>query len=459
MPSPSLQTLAARGPRWLRLGGAALIACAALSPAAALDLTEAYRLALDNDATVRAARAAAEAQRERLPQARAQLLPNIGASAARAHNDLTRTQANILGQPVTSDERYYSKNANLTLRQPLYRPALWAALEQARAVVADADATLQAELDNLGPRVASAYFETLYAHDQLALVREQVRVAQIQLDAAVKAWQAGTGTRTDVDEVQARLDLLRADELRARQQLDFTRHGLRALIDREPDALAVLDPQLLVLSPPQPLDLDAWVAKAEQGNPTLQALRARVQVAEQEVRRAQAGHLPTLDAYAQVTHSASENVTTPSSRYTNRSVGVQFNLPLYAGGGVNSATRQAMAELTRAQETLQATRRDLGVRLHREYRAITEGIERVRALERAVAAAEQAVISNQRSYEAGVRTVLDVLNAQQQRQTALRDLAQARYEVLLARVRLMALAGENVEAEIERINAALRAQP
>lgn len=448
--------LPGRWPRWL---GATAIAIA-LWPcvpqfAVAMDLITAYRLALENDATLRAARAAADVQRERLPQAQAQLLPNLTVSAARSYNDITRTQANLLGRPVTTDEQYYSHNGTLTLRQPLYRPALLAGVEQARALVADADATLQAEVQNVASRVTGAYLESLFAQDQLDLVRQQIRVARVQLDAAQKSWQAGTGIRTDVDEIQARLDVLLADELKAQQQIDLTRRQLEVLTGTLPQPLHRVDPARLALSDPEPATLAAWLERAEQHSPELQALRARSEAARHEVDRARATHLPTLDAVAQIARSASENVTSPSSSYTNRLIGLQFTLPLYAGGAVQSAIRQALAELTRTQEALEAARRELGVRVHREYRAVVEGVRRVRALERAVASAELVVTSNRRSYEAGTRTVIDVLNAEQQKQVALRDLAQARYEYLIARVRLAALAGDSVEQTILDINAAL----
>ena len=159
-----------------------------------------------------------------------------------------------------------------------------------------------------------------------------------------------------------------------------------------------------------------------------------------------------LDAVAQVTRSASENVTTPSSRYSNRALGLQLNVPLYAGGYTSSIVRQAVAEQTRAEEMLEATRRDLGLRLHREYRGVTEGVAKVGALEQAVRSAEQLVKSTRRSFEAGSRTLVDILNAEQQLQSTRRDLAQARYLYLISRVRLQALAGGDKEAAITELN-------
>ena len=452
MLTPLLAPLVRRPLPWL------LWALLAAPAAHGMGLAEAHRLALQNDATLRAARAAADVQRERLPLAQAQLLPNVALGASRVYNDLSRTASDFLGRPQRIDEQYPSYNATLSIRQPLYRPALRAGVEQARSVVADAEAVLAAETNRLAERVTAAYLEALLNQDQLELVLKQQQVALRQLDAAEKAWRVGTGIRTDIDEIQARLDLLRADELRARQAHDMARRQLENLTGVSASTLWPLAPERLVLEPPQPSTLAEWQAAAEANSPELAALRARRDAARQEIERARAGHLPTLDTVAQITRSASENVTTPSSSYTNRLIGLQLNVPLYAGGAVDASVRQAVAELTRVEETLEATRRDLGLRVHREFRAVTEGVARIRALEQALRSADQVVTANRRSYEAGTRTVLDVLNAEQQRQSVLRDLAQARYEYLLARVRLVSLAGSDVQAEIAAIDAALAGQ-
>jgi outer membrane protein/protease secretion system outer membrane protein len=176
------------------------------------------------------------------------------------------------------------------------------------------------------------------------------------------------------------------------------------------------------------------------------------------VSKAQAGHLPTLDAVAQWSNSGSENITRINSRYESKSMGVQLNIPLFSGGYVNSAIRQAVAEQTRAEETLEALRRDLGVRVHKEFRGMTEGVLRVRALEQAVRSAEQMLKSTQMSLKAGTRTQLDVLNAQQQYTLALRDLAQARFVYLMSKVKLAALVGDDAQASVEQVNAALSGQ-
>ena len=157
----------------------------------------------------------------------------------------------------------------------------------------------------------------------------------------------------------------------------------------------------------------------------------------------------------QVSQSGSENVTATSSSDSTRSLGLQFNLPLYAGGATSSTVRQAVAGRTRAEEALEALRRDLHLRLYREFRGVSEGVNKVQALEQAVASAQQLVKSNRRTFEAGGRTLVDILNAEQQLQTAQRDLAQARYGYLISGVRLRALAGFDKLQSIVDVNQAL----
>jgi outer membrane protein/protease secretion system outer membrane protein len=145
-----------------------------------------------------------------------------------------------------------------------------------------------------------------------------------------------------------------------------------------------------------------------------------------------------------------------NSRFENKTIGLQLNIPLYSGGYVNSTIRQAVAEQTRVEESLEALRRDLGVRVHKEYRGVSEGVMRVKALEQAARSAEQMMKSTQMSLSAGSRTQLDVLNAQQQFTLALRDLAQARLVYLLSRVRLASLVGDDAMVSVEQVNGSLR---
>ena len=422
----------------------------------AMDLQQAYEAAQANDAGIRASRAVAEAEREVLPQANAQRRPNVSLSASRNHNDLTSKTKSVLGQPVTNEDKYYSGNSSLTVRQPLYRPYLNALVRQAKAQVEGAEATLEREEQTLASRVGEVYFDALLADDQLSLVSAQKTTYFAQLDAARKRLAAGSGTRTDIDEAQAQLDMTLAQELEARQNVDYTRRRLEVLTGGTIDTLAKLDIQRFVPTVPVPESLEAWTDRAERASPELQALRAQWEAARQEIEKAKSGHKPTLDAVAQWSRSTSDSVTSINSRYDNKTIGLQLTIPLYGGGYVSSTVRQAVASAERAREMLEAARRDLGVRVHREFRGVTEGVLRIRALQQAVLSAEQAVISNRRSFEGGSRTMLDVLNSEQQKTLAQRDLAQARYVYLVSRMRLQALAGDSRDISVSEANSWLR---
>jgi len=439
------------------------LACALASAAGAswaqapvMDLKQVYQAALEQDATIRASRAAADSGRERLPQARAGLLPQISASAGRNNNNLDTTAPNILGTPVTTNDKYLSDNKTVQLRQPLVNMQRWLQFQQAKSVVEEVEANLDRDLQNLVVRVAGAYFEALMSDEQLDLVLAQKKTYTALVDAAKKGLAAGSGTRTDIDDAQSRLDMAAAQELEARQNQDLARRQLQLLVNQPVDQIAKLNVAALQLSPPMPANLDDWTRKAEQASPEIRAMQARLDAARREVSKAQAGHLPTLDAVAQWSNSGSENITRVNSRYENKTIGLQLNIPLYSGGYVNSTIRQAVAEQTRAEESLEALRRDLGVRVHKEYRGVSEGVLRVRALEQAARSAEQMMKSTQMSLTAGSRTQLDVLNAQQQFTLALRDLAQARLVYLLSGVRLASLVGDDAMVSVEQVNASLR---
>ena len=445
----------------LRTTAFTVLACAALAvtvPASAMDLREAYEAALLQDATTRAARAAVLAGDERIQQANAQRYPNVSLSAGYQRNNLDRTQPNFLGEEVTANDRYPSKNTTLTVRQPLYRKTIAVAIEQTQAQRDEAEAGLRKETQTLAVRVAEAYTQILFARDQLAFITAQKAATATQLDAARKQFAGGSGTRTDIDEAQARLDMALALELEARQQEGFAQRRLALLINApvDPAALRPLAADRLATWSPSSSSLEEWLSQAEARSPELQQLQARIENARLDVEKASAGHLPTLDAVAQWSRSSSENITSPSTRYLNRTIGVQLSVPLYAGGYVSATVREAVARQIQAKELLEAARRDLALRVTTEYRGITEGRLRVAALEQAERSAQQLALSSRKSMQAGVRTLVDVFNADQRIAQAQRDLARARYEMLVAYVRLQALAGSDEGAGIAAVNGLLR---
>ncbi|MDB5871005.1 MAG: type secretion outer membrane protein TolC family [Ramlibacter sp.] len=447
-------SILAIAPAWAQTAAPATTA-AAIAAAGPLTLSQAYQAALEQDAVIRTARAAADARRERLPQALSQLLPNVSASVSRNKNHLFSTTPGFAG-PVNGDEHYNSSSKSLTIRQPIFRPYQIADYQQAKAQVADANAVLEKETQNVAVRVAGAYLEGLLAQDQLTLVIAQKAAYTTQVDAAKKRFSGGAGVRTDIDEAQARLDMAVAQELEARQNVEYTRRQLQVMVNVPVTRLAPVDETRLQLSGPTPGRLEDWTDRAELSSPELISLRAQREAARREVDKARAGHLPTLDAVAQWSISDSDNVTRINSRYDNRAIGLQLNVPIFAGGYVNSQTRQAVADLERAEQALEATRRDLGMRVEKEFRGITEGVLRVRALEQAVRSSEVMVLSNRRSFEGGNRTLVDILNAEEQRVSAQRDLANARYTYMISRIRLRALAGEADSDAIAEVNGWLK---
>ena len=421
-----------------------------------MDLLQAYEAAKLQDATILAARATAQAGRENLPQALAQLLPNISASVGYNKNNLISTTPNFFGVEQTTKTDYPSQNQTLTLRQPLYRPFLKSQYQQAGARVEDANALLNQEEQTLVVRVVGAYFEAMLTYEQLSLVLAQRKSYITQLDVARKSFAAGSGTRTDIDAAQAQLDLNAAEEIEARQNMVFTLRQLEILVNQPIDQLSTLNVSKLQLQGPQPNNLQDWITRAEQNSPQIKSLKALVEVARREVDKNKTGHYPTLDAIAQLSRSQSENITNTQNRYNNTSVGLQLNVPLFAGGGVTSSIRQALAALERAEQLLEAGRRDLGLRVHKEFRSLTENIPKISALEQALISADQLVLSSSKSFQAGSRTVVDVLNAEQKRTLVQRDLAQARYIYLISNIRLLALVGSADVEAVRSINQVLQ---
>ena len=430
--------------------GLALAAVCVAAPA--MNLLQVYDAALEQDANVRAGRAALASGQERLPQARAQLLPVISANFGRNRNQLSTTSVNILGNESISRDDYFSFSKSLSLRQPLFNLPRYYQYKQAEDLVQESVANYDREVQNLVVRVGGAYLEALLASESLKLVQAQKRQYTAMVDAASRALKAGTGTRTDIDDAQSRLDMALANELEARQNEDYTRRQLELMVNQPVTGLSGLDARGVDALGNLIQSLPEWVELAHASSPEVKALMARLQAADKEISKAKSGHAPTLDAVAQWSDSGNENVTRINSSFENKAIGFQLTLPLYQGGAVNSQVRQAVAEKTRVEESLESLRRDLSLRVQKEYRGVTEGLLRIKALEQALRSATQLLDSTIKSQMAGVRTVLDVLNVEQQLVTARRDLIQARYVYLMSRLRLSSLAGVDARASVSEVN-------
>jgi protease secretion system outer membrane protein len=437
-----------------QLIAAAVVACVT-TPSWALDLLTSYRQALTSDATFLAARSNLEAIRENVPQAFAGLLPQVSASGQFTTNHLDQ-KVPVAGGTFHREINYRADSANLSLRQPIYRKANWAQLSFAEAQVAAAEANFEKDRQDAGLRVAGAYFDVLIAQTRVRLLQAQLEAYEGQLKLAQRAFEAGEGTRTDIDDARSRALQARASLTEADYTLNSTRRTLAALIGRPAEALADVVPERLPLNPPEPATLDGWLQEADGANPELASLRHQVEMARQDVERQRAGHHPTVDFIAGRAYGSNQSSAEINQRNITDYVGVQVAVPIYSGGAVSSAVRQAVANLSRAQSLMDAARSRIAVETERSYYGVAQGIEKVRAFEAAVEAANQAVISTRIGVGAGTRTTVDVLNAVQRAAEAAMNLAQARYDFLQYRLRLAAAAGQLDDTLFASLNGALQ---
>lgn len=435
--------------------------CLCCSTAWGLDLISAYRKALANDAIYQAARATAEASREAIAQASAGLLPSIGYSNNRAHNSTTQTSIGGAAGPQTRDYEYLSKSEAITLRQPLLRLDRVAQYNQAKAQVAAAEATLEKETQMLATRVAGAYFDTVLAAEILNAIQTQKSAYDSQLQLVERSFAAGDATRTDVDEARVRFLIVAAQEIDAQSALSQAERALAAILG-EPVSHTRL--RRVIDDPPidpaqQAQRLDDWLQLAEAQSPALQALRYTLQAAEAEIDRNRAQHLPTADLVLAHSYSSSENNTSVGNTYRTDSIGIQLSIPIFSGGYTSSTVRQAIANRERARQQLEEALRQLRVDITKEFNALAQGEARIRALGKAEAAARQLIHSTKKGVQAGIRHLVDVMNAEQQLARAKADLARARIGYVLAGIRLRSVAGVLSEDDIKRINSVLTELP
>jgi outer membrane protein len=427
------------------------LALSLLAPlAVAENLSEIYRLALDNDAQYAAARAAYRASLEKLPQARATLLPSLNLTAFARNTDTDVSTA----AGSTSNQPY---GYGLTLTQPIYRKQNLETLAQARLQVELAEQQLRLARQELLLRTAQAYFDVLLAEDTLATAQAQKQAFAEQLAQARRSFEVGAATIVDSHEAQARFDLAVAQEIAAANDLEVKRRALERLINQNAPRLAPLkDPVTLPL--PAPADLDPWVQQAQEQNLGVLLNQSAQEIARREVDRQRGGHYPTLDLVA--SYNDTRRTSTPAGGGTldqkTGSIGLELNLPLYQGGGTDSRVREAAANLERARNELENARRQAALEARQAYLGVVSGAARSKALEQALVSNEAQLKSTKLGLEVGVRTRVDVLNAEQQRYATLRDLYAARYQVLLAGLRLKAAAGILSEEDLNGIDALLK---
>src|SRR5712671_6445302 len=434
-----------------------LALCAA--PAHAADLLQIYRDALANDATYASARATRDAGLESLPQGLAQILPTVNATAFTQSNNTNisfRGALDSQGKVIPDSNRQgNSSGYTVTLTQPLFNWQNIQVYKEAGFKAVQAEATFGQATQALIVRVAQAYFDVLASQDSLAFIQGQKVAISEQLAQAKRNFEVGTATITDTHEAQARYDLATSQEIAAQSDLEIKKRTLQQIVGKFPERLEPLKPTI-ELNPPKPNSMEDWAtAAASQGYP-VRAQEAALEIAVREIERIRGGHLPTLN----IVGSAGQNSTSISATASNnaasdsinRTIGLQLAIPLYAGGGVSSQVRQAVANREKAQQDLESTRRTAALSARQSYVGVTNGMAQVRALEAALVSSRSALDSNKLGYEVGVRINIDVLNAQQQVYSTLRDLSKARYDTILNGLRLKSASGTLGETDVEEVN-------
>lgn len=428
---------------------AAGLACGTWGTSAqAQSLVDLFDAARGFDAAFQSAKSAHDAAVAKADQARAGLLPTVGLSAG-------ASRTNVDNASPVPDRSYDARNATLAASQPLYRPVNRLAYEQGQKSLIVAQAQLKAAEQDLIVRTSQAYFDVLAAQDTLTYVKAQKAAVAEQLAAAKRNFEVGTSTVTDSREAQARFDLVLAQEIAAENDLRVKRLALDTLVGKtgaEPKTLALP----VALPAVTPDDVGQWVNLAETAHPGVVQAQTALDIASLELKKAQAGHGPTVDLTAQyVLAKAPSSTTGLPLRNNTATIGVQFNLPLFAGYAIENRVKEALALEDKARADAEGAKRSVAQATRTAFFGVQSGKGQVNALEAAEASSQSALDANKLGYQVGVRINIDVLNAQSQLYQTKRDLAKARYDVLVGSLKLRQASGTLVADDLNAVNALL----
>lgn len=422
------------------------------------NLLDTYRQAQTNDPSWASAQSSRLAAQEKLVQGRALLLPTVtaGANASHSNTDIEYGGTNsFFGKGGAESFETYGYNVNLT--HPLYRKQNRVQYEQSKTQVAQAEDQLNSAHQDLMLRVSQAYFDVLLAQDKIDLLVAQKAAISRQFEQAKANFDVGTSTVTDVNEAQARYDLTTAQEIAAVNDLEIKKRSIQAITSQLPARLAPVKIDLQTVIP-QPTDMESWVEMAEQNNLALKVQLQNLQLASQEIERAHAGHLPTVDVVGSYTDARANggfNATNFAHDQKELKVGLQLLIPLYQGGAITSREREAAANRQKAQDDVEVARRQADLQARQTFLNVSSSVAQVKAYEQALTSSQSQLDSTILGYEVGVRTSVDVLNAQQQLFSAKRDLLQSRYTYLLSILQLKAAAGVLQEKDLGELSGQL----
>jgi outer membrane protein len=423
----------------------------------AADLLSVYRVAQKNDAVYAGAKAQYLAAQERLAQAHAARLPNVNFEAGANYNTQDAEAENNAFPPGKRD--YYDYKTEVRLVQPLYNRVVGLTNDQARIAVRQAENILTIASQDLMTRVAEAYFKVLQARTNLDTVGAEKRAVAELLEQAKRNFTVGTATITDSREAQARYDLVIAQEVVAQNELEVSLRGLEQIVGMplvEPAGLRLP----VSLAPPDPADMNAWVEQAYQSNLQVAVTQQSLELFSLEVKRTSAGHGPTVDAIGSLSHNYSDSsLQGYGTDVQSLVVGVQLRIPLYQGGAINSKVREALANQERARQELENVRRSVALATRTAYLGVTSGLAQVKAFEQAVSSTRLQRESTKLGQEVGVRTAVDVLDADRQLAVAQRSLAESLYKSIVSQLQLKAAVGKLAEPDLAAVNRLLKEDP
>ncbi|RZT97691.1 TolC family outer membrane protein [Rivibacter subsaxonicus] len=431
------------------LAVASVLTVALPASVSAQSIQELYDAARAYDATYLAARAQAESAQYRRDQVKALMRPSVGLSGA--------VQRTLSDSPGREDNFQSNQSlATLSASQPLYNRANSVTIEQAERGYEIAATDLDAAEQDLIVRLVQAYFDVLAAQDTLATANANKTQIAEQLASAKRNFEVGTATITDSREAQARFDLANAQVIAADNDLLTKRIALDQLVGR---SNVTPKPLLAPVRLPgvEPANADSWVAQTD-GAPTVRRASLAYDIAKLETEKARAGHLPTLSlvgSYGKQNNSGFSTgggiSSTVPGTFTNGAIGVQANIPIFAGFAVQNRVKETLALEDKSRNDFEAARRAVTQATRQAFYGVQSGEASVRALEAAEASSKLALESTQLGYKVGVRVNLDVLNASTQLFTTQRDLAQARYNVILGNLRLRQAAGTLKPEDVQRV--------
>jgi outer membrane protein len=444
-------------PKALAAAAFALLA----APALALDLMGAYTQALAHDATLAAAAQALQAGREKTVQGRSLLLPQVQLAASltqlKDHSSSSTSLPPALQDAIKPNGSGRMHQAAIELKQPIIAAKSRAEKQQLEQQTTLAELQYRDAQQELMQGVAKAYLDVLLAEENLRVVQAEKAAVGLQRDRAQARFDVGRGTVTDLQEAQARHDSVATREVQALSTLALRRAQFEALTGAKAEGLAALRAGF-VPQAPQPDSALAWQQEAAGGSSRVLAKQTELAIAAFEIDKYRLSSRPTLDVVASASYKGQSGglseLTAPDGKRST-AIGLQFNVPLYAGGAIASKERESVAKRGQAEQELVAAQRDARLQAQDAYLSVKTGVSRIGSVEQSLRSAATALEATTLGRDVGTRTELDVLDAQQRLYSAQLDLAQARSDYLIGRIKLAASAGALNETDLQSLNAFL----